>query len=106
MASVLTKAQVELLRRRLEDERTRLLRVLREEPPAAPRDDERAEYEEVAQRETEATERFAVRDREGALLEDVQRAIAKLDAGTYGLGETTGEPIPYRRLDAVPWARD
>ncbi len=40
-----------------------------------------------------------------ALLADVERALAKLEAGTYGVSEATGEPIPRERLEAVPWAR-
>ncbi|HEX4452345.1 MAG TPA: TraR/DksA family transcriptional regulator [Kofleriaceae bacterium] len=39
------------------------------------------------------------------LLADVEHALAKLDAGTYGLSEVSGEPIPLDRLLAVPWAR-
>lgn len=35
----------------------------------------------------------------------VQRALAKMDAGAYGLCEETDEPIGYERLTVVPWAR-
>jgi len=35
----------------------------------------------------------------------VQRAIAKIRAGVYGICEETEEPIGYERLVAVPWAR-
>ena len=41
----------------------------------------------------------------GADLEDVDRAIRMLDAGTYGLCERCGEPISPDRLDAYPAAR-
>ena len=40
-----------------------------------------------------------------ALLADVERALAKLEADTYGTNEATGEPIPLERLEAIPWAR-
>jgi DnaK suppressor protein len=43
--------------------------------------------------------------RETQLLADVERAIAKIDAGTYGFSEISGLPISIERLDAVPWAR-
>ncbi|HEX4460188.1 MAG TPA: TraR/DksA family transcriptional regulator [Polyangia bacterium] len=43
---------------------------------------------------------------DAALLADVDRALAKLDAGTYGVSEKTGAPIPKDRLEAVPWARN
>jgi RNA polymerase-binding transcription factor DksA len=44
-------------------------------------------------------------ERERALLAEVERALAKLDQGTYGVSEKTGAPITYERLAAMPWAR-
>jgi DnaK suppressor protein len=35
----------------------------------------------------------------------VKRAIAKMEAGVYGICEETEEPIGYERLNIVPWAR-
>ena len=40
-----------------------------------------------------------------AELEEIQRALAKLDDGTYGQCETCGEPIPPDRLQIMPAAR-
>jgi RNA polymerase-binding transcription factor DksA len=37
-------------------------------------------------------------------LEQVKRALARIDAGTYGLSEVSGKPIPLARLEAVPSA--
>jgi DnaK suppressor protein len=37
-------------------------------------------------------------------LESVERAEARLEAGTYGLSVESGEPIPDARLEAVPTA--
>jgi RNA polymerase-binding transcription factor DksA len=39
------------------------------------------------------------------LLTEVEAALARMDAGTYGTSEVSGEPIGYARLSAVPWAR-
>ena len=39
------------------------------------------------------------------LLSEVEHALAKLDAGTYGASEVDGSPIAYERLVALPWAR-
>ena len=36
-------------------------------------------------------------------LHDVERALAKLDAGTYGICERCGSPISRDRLEAIPW---
>ena len=40
-----------------------------------------------------------------AELEGIERALAKLDDGTYGQCETCGEPIPPARLEIMPAAR-
>jgi RNA polymerase-binding transcription factor DksA len=40
-----------------------------------------------------------------AELAELQAALERIDAGTYGVDEVTGEPIPDERLDAVPAAR-
>ena len=38
-------------------------------------------------------------------LADVERALAKMRQGTYGICEEGGEPIPLARLRALPTAR-
>jgi DnaK suppressor protein len=35
-------------------------------------------------------------------LSRVERALKKLDEGTYGLSDVSGAPIPKERLDAMP----
>lgn len=40
-----------------------------------------------------------------AELAELQAALERIDAGTYGVDEVTGEPIPDERLDAIPAAR-
>ncbi len=37
-------------------------------------------------------------------LEQVNRALERIDAGKYGLSEVSGKPIPIERLEAVPYA--
>ena len=39
-----------------------------------------------------------------AKLADVERALVKLDEGTYGTCDVCGRPIGSERLDAIPWA--
>jgi RNA polymerase-binding transcription factor DksA len=34
----------------------------------------------------------------------VERALARIDAGTYGISEVSGKPIPRERLEAEPTA--
>ena len=38
------------------------------------------------------------------LVDEIDRALAKLDAGTYGVCERCGEPIKRARLKALPYA--
>ena len=40
-----------------------------------------------------------------AELAELQAALARVDDGTYGIDELTGEPIDPARLDAMPTAR-
>ncbi|HVP58385.1 MAG TPA: TraR/DksA C4-type zinc finger protein [bacterium] len=42
----------------------------------------------------------------GAVLEDIDEALRKLDRGDYGTCERCGKVIPLQRLEAVPYARD
>ncbi|MDQ6848290.1 MAG: TraR/DksA C4-type zinc finger protein [Candidatus Dormibacteraeota bacterium] len=37
-------------------------------------------------------------------VKEIDRALARLDAGTHGRCELCGEPIPGERLRAIPWA--
>jgi DnaK suppressor protein len=45
-----------------------------------------------------------LRERLQAELAAVERAEARLEAGTYGLSVESGEPIPDERLEAIPTA--
>ena len=103
--TTLTQAQLASLRRKLRDERRRIGAVLQEPLSSAPTDEPR-EFEETAQRATDRDQELGIHSQEGALLVEVDRALAKMDAGTYGVSEKTGAAIPYARLDAVPWARE
>ncbi|WP_180538278.1 TraR/DksA family transcriptional regulator [Nevskia soli] len=44
-------------------------------------------------------------DREYSELEEIQDALKRIDAGTYGVCEICGKPIEPARLEAVPWTR-
>jgi RNA polymerase-binding transcription factor DksA len=48
---------------------------------------------------------FSILEQVEAELADVERALQRLDEGTYGRCEACGEPIEPERLDAVPAAR-
>ncbi|MEN6334871.1 MAG: TraR/DksA C4-type zinc finger protein [Phycisphaerales bacterium] len=44
-------------------------------------------------------------DSERRLLTEIDDALHRIEAGTYGICEGTGEPIAKARLEAQPWAR-
>lgn len=46
----------------------------------------------------------AVRDDARRRIDQVDAALARLDAGSYGTCAVGGEPIPEARLAVVPWA--
>jgi DnaK suppressor protein len=102
----LTPGQRDSLRNALEGKRGSLLHDIevREEEAAEGLVDS-AEVEDVAEGVVEDRERAAMLEHDRAMLAEVEHALAKMDAGTYGLSEASGRPIPFARLRAVPWAR-
>jgi DnaK suppressor protein len=76
---------------------------------AAPRDPMAAVSfgKRVGEGTSEAVERIAQVDvarRLEAKLADVDRALEKLDDGSYGRCDVCGRPIAPERLEAMPWA--
>jgi DnaK suppressor protein len=47
---------------------------------------------------------LALRDHNRAHLADVDAALARLDAGTYGRCTSCGHEVAAERLEALPWA--
>ena len=54
--------------------------------------------------ETDRSIELRARDRQRKLIAKIDAALARLDDGTYGYCEETGEPISLKRLDARPIA--
>ncbi len=103
----LSQQQLVELRQRLIDERRAfssnvesLACVLNDRPDCSISDwADAAAYQENQGR----TAGVATQQRER--LTDVDAALKRLEDGTYGVSEKTGEPISYERLLALPWAR-
>lgn len=47
---------------------------------------------------------YAAEDNMGRLLGKIERALQKIEEGTYGLSDIDGTPIPLERLEALPYA--
>ncbi len=62
------------------------------------------EFEEQAQKEaiSENLEQVDIRQKEE--LDAIDRALRKIEAGTYGLCESCGKKVSLQRLEAIPWA--
>jgi DnaK suppressor protein len=64
-------------------------------------------HPDIADRASSETDRaieLRARDRQRKLIAKIDSALARIDDGTYGYCEETGEPISLRRLDARPIA--
>ena len=57
-----------------------------------------------ASSETDRAIELRARDRQRKLIAKIDAALSRLDDGTYGYCEETGEPISLKRLDARPIA--
>jgi DnaK suppressor protein len=104
--SHLSPADLIRLRHALEKKRDALVAAQQASTPVERNlGDAESEDGDVAERliEQEGALRLAAFD--AHLLADVDHALAKLDAGGYGVSEESGAPIPLARLEAVPWAR-
>jgi DnaK suppressor protein len=85
------------------------LRAELETLTAAPRDPMAAVSfgKRVGEGTSQAVERITQVDaakKLDAKLGDVERALEKLDEGTYGSCDVCGDPIGEERLEAIPWA--
>jgi DnaK suppressor protein len=111
----MTKDQLAHFKNALLDERTRV-----EAERAAYVHDERDESAEEASGELSHTDvndpadegtnlmdrdrNYAAEDNMGRILGKIERALQKIEDGTYGLSDIDGTPIPIARLQALPYA--
>jgi DnaK suppressor protein len=66
--------------------------------------EEAEEFEDEAQGMAQNEVNQALHDVNDQRVSDIERALEKIDEGTYGLSDASGEPIPKARLEAVPEA--
>ena len=104
----------EAARRRLEAEKQRvngLIQSLQDEGLDQEAADQVGDVAHVTDPADQASETFE-REKDVAILEqlendlaEIEAALQRLDEGSYGIDEVTGEPIAPERLEAYPIAR-
>jgi DnaK suppressor protein len=104
---ILDPEQIEALRKRLLEEKQRILDLYEQDLKAG---QETGDFgtEDLVDQANAAWNRelnFALSDGERKQLLLIDAAIRRLDDGTYGFCLHSGEPIAFPRLQAVPWAR-
>ena len=95
----------QLLRDQLREERTRLREQLANLGHGEVELDFDENFADSGQVTAERGEVEALSGQLNETLQDIEDALAKFDAGTYGRCESCGQPIPEARLEAMPAAR-
>jgi DnaK suppressor protein len=104
----LKKADVARFRKRLEEMRNQMSNLIRDTSEDAKTTDETKGYSQ--HQADEGTDDFnrtislEVTSKEFGILRQIERALNKIDDGTYGICDITGEEIPMARLEAIPYA--
>ena len=92
-------------RRKLLQWKYEILRESRETLAALQAENENhADIADRASSETDRAIELRARDRQRKLISKIDAALARIDEGTYGYCEETGEPISLKRLAARPIA--
>ncbi len=97
--------QKEYFRRKLLNWKDEILQEARETLTALQTESENhADIADRASSETDRAIELRARDRQRKLISKIDAAVGRLDEGTYGYCEETGDPISLKRLDARPIA--
>lgn len=104
----LKKAQIAVFKKRLEELRDQITHSLKGTTAEVKTPDEATGYSQhQADQGTDDFDRtinLEVTSSEYRTLRQIERALEKIDEGTYGICDITGEEIPIPRLEAVPYA--
>ena len=103
--SHLTVEHLASLRTALTERRDHLTKDMAKASAEATQPNNEIENGDVAEQIQEQDDGLRKASSDATLLADINDALARLDDGTYGVSEESGEPIPFARLQVVPWAR-
>lgn len=105
----LDRSFIELQRKRLEALREELLGgeqrdIADERAERELHGNEAREFEDDAQSMAQREVGQATRNLNDRRIGDIERALRKIEQGSYGLSEASGKPIPRARLESTPEA--
>ncbi|SLN77135.1 RNA polymerase-binding protein DksA [Oceanibacterium hippocampi] len=92
------RRKLERWRKEILDEANETLRSLQQDTAQVP------DIADRASTETERALELRTRDRQRKLISKIDAALRRIEDGTYGYCEETGEPISLKRLEARPVA--
>lgn len=100
----LTKEQLEYFRGKLLNWKSELLKESDVSRETLERGSNEADLFDSASNVANQSLELRTKDRARKLIHKINKAIARIDDGTYGYCEETGEPIGLKRLEARPIA--
>ncbi len=104
----LKKSDIEMFKERLEQIRKEMTKMVQEVSNEVKTDVESKGYSQhQADGGTDDFDRsvsLTLTDQEIKVLRQIDRALEKIDEGTYGICYLSGEEIPFKRLEAIPYA--
>jgi len=104
----LKKNEIAQFKKRLLEMRSQLMQTLKGASKEVTEPDESKGYSQ--HQADEGTDDFVkninleVSNKEQSLLRQIDRALEKIEEGTYGICDLSNEEIPLKRLEAVPYA--
>jgi DnaK suppressor protein len=104
----LKKSDIARFKERLEEMRNQILKTLDGVKKEVSAPDEAKGYSQHSA--DEGTDDFVrsvsleVSNKERAVLRQIDRALEKIEDGTYGICDISGDEIPMKRLEAIPYA--
>lgn len=104
----LKQKDIEKFKKILEEMRISVVHALQGVTKEVKSSDERGGYSQhqadIGTDDFDRTINLEVSSKEYALLKQIDRALDKIKENTYGICDVTGDEIPIKRLEAIPYA--
>ena len=102
------KSDIEKFKKQLEEMKNQLSQTIKSVSDDVKSPDESKGYSQ--HQADEGTDDFGqtisieVSTKEQSIMRQIERALEKIEDGTYGICDVSGDEIPIKRLEAVPYA--